>query len=563
MVRKTGYQLSLILSVLLILSGCSGAGDTALVGSGPPPPADTTAPSTPTNLTASATSSSQINLSWTASTDAVGVTGYRIYRAGTQIGTSATNSYSNTGLTASTAYSFAVSAYDAAGNNSAQSSSVSATTQAATDTTAPSTPTGLTATTISSSQINLSWAASTDAVGVTGYRIYRAGTQIGTSATNSYSNTGLTASTAYSYTVSAYDAAGNNSVQSGSVSATTGATASPPSTLGTVLLEDFSNGIPKNGANPPDDLFSPYLGADSSQTYGVTNGQFWNKGGPTDFYWHFFPYPYVWPTGFAQNYVKSGVFSPNTNRLRFKFMCNKDMPKRTDGGGSFDVGTYVKQKGDSQSNFQGNHFYHTFNPNLYANRWAIAELNSHPQHRVGTTGDPGVDPEWNNPTTGAPVHYFDGLTRWYFGNPNNTAMLNSTCYFDDFYFDTESDEPEDKVSTLVYTYSGSRYEVSWQSLPNVTISYNVRYSTASMKANGFLSGTDGGTVKNPGNDYLGTFWTSPAISESSTGMFVAIQPVGNSNFSEVYIPNFSGTQSGGGAQSMSFQNFYGPSVPVN
>ena len=92
------------------------------------PAGDTTAPSTPTNLTATAASPSQINLSWTASRDNVGVTGYKIFRGGVQIGTSATNSYSNTGLSPATAYSYTVSAYDAAGNNSAQSTSASATT---------------------------------------------------------------------------------------------------------------------------------------------------------------------------------------------------------------------------------------------------------------------------------------------------------------------------------------------------------------------------------------------------------------------------------------------------
>ncbi len=90
--------------------------------------ADTQAPTVPLNLSATAVSSSQINLSWTASTDNVGVTGYRIYRGGTQIGTSASNSYSDTGLSANTTYSYTVSAYDAAGNNSAQTSAVLATT---------------------------------------------------------------------------------------------------------------------------------------------------------------------------------------------------------------------------------------------------------------------------------------------------------------------------------------------------------------------------------------------------------------------------------------------------
>ena len=96
----------------------------------PPPAADTTPPSTPADLSATAVSSSQIDLWWSASTDDVGVTGYRVFRSGTQIATPTTNSYSDTGLSPSTAYTYTVQAYDAAGNNSAQSSSVSATTQA-------------------------------------------------------------------------------------------------------------------------------------------------------------------------------------------------------------------------------------------------------------------------------------------------------------------------------------------------------------------------------------------------------------------------------------------------
>ncbi len=94
-------------------------------------PSDTTAPSVPTSFSATAISSSQINLFWTASTDNTVVTGYKIYRGGTQVGTSATNSYSDTGLTADTLYSYTISAYDAAGNISSQSSSASATTQPA------------------------------------------------------------------------------------------------------------------------------------------------------------------------------------------------------------------------------------------------------------------------------------------------------------------------------------------------------------------------------------------------------------------------------------------------
>jgi len=108
---------------------------TVTVSNGPPP--DTTAPSVPTGLTATVVSSSQINLSWTGSTDNVGVTGYRIFRGGTQFATTSTTSYADTGLSASTTYSYNVAAFDAAGNVSAQSSPASATTPAPPDTTPP------------------------------------------------------------------------------------------------------------------------------------------------------------------------------------------------------------------------------------------------------------------------------------------------------------------------------------------------------------------------------------------------------------------------------------------
>src|SRR5213076_1948757 len=212
---------------------------TVTVSNGPPP--DTTPPSVPTGLTASAVSSSQINLSWAASSDNVGVSGYRVFRDGAQIATTSATSFPNTGLSPSTTYSYTVAAFDAAGNLSAQSSPASATTPAAADTAPPSVPTGLTASAVSSSQINLSWAASSDNVGVSGYRVFRDGTQIATTSTTSFTNnTGLSPSTTYTYAVAAFDAAGNLSAQSGPASATTPAAAdtTPP----TVSISSPANG---------------------------------------------------------------------------------------------------------------------------------------------------------------------------------------------------------------------------------------------------------------------------------------------------------------------------------
>ncbi len=90
---------------------------------------DTLPPSTPTNLAAAVVSSSQVNLSWNSSSDNVGVTGYRVYRNGIQIGTTANTFYNDTNLSPATTYQYSVSAYDAAGNGSAISGTVSATTQ--------------------------------------------------------------------------------------------------------------------------------------------------------------------------------------------------------------------------------------------------------------------------------------------------------------------------------------------------------------------------------------------------------------------------------------------------
>ncbi|WP_208629686.1 DUF7594 domain-containing protein [Paenibacillus ferrarius] len=89
---------------------------------------DTQAPTVPTGLTGTAASSSQINLNWSASSDNVGVTGYDVYRNGVFLKSVSGTSTSDTGLTASTAYSYYLKAKDAAGNVSAQSSSINVTT---------------------------------------------------------------------------------------------------------------------------------------------------------------------------------------------------------------------------------------------------------------------------------------------------------------------------------------------------------------------------------------------------------------------------------------------------
>jgi alpha-tubulin suppressor-like RCC1 family protein/chitodextrinase len=206
--------------------------------------ADTTAPSVPDGLVASAITPTSFTLTWTASTDNVTAQSalrYDVYRGGTLLGTTAAGvaTYSVTGLAPSTAYSMAVRARDTAvtPNNSAQSSALAVTTPA--DTTAPSVPAGLAASAITATSFTLTWSASTDNVTAQSalvYEVFRAGVSRGTTApgVTSLAITGLAPSTANSMTVRVRDTAAspNNSAQSSPLVVTTTADTTPPSVPG-------------------------------------------------------------------------------------------------------------------------------------------------------------------------------------------------------------------------------------------------------------------------------------------------------------------------------------------
>ena len=214
------------------------------------PGQDTQPPTAPTGLSATVVSASQINLAWTASTDNVGVTGYRVERClgggcsnFVQVSTPPSTSFNDTGLAASTSYSYRVRAADAAGNLSGYSSIQNATTQAGPDTQPPTVPSGLSASAVSASQVNLSWTASTDNVAVTGYRVERClgaacsnFVQVATPPGASFNDTGLAPATTYRYRVRAADAAANLSGYSSIQNATTQAPDTQPPTAPSGLL---------------------------------------------------------------------------------------------------------------------------------------------------------------------------------------------------------------------------------------------------------------------------------------------------------------------------------------
>ncbi|QMV40329.1 carbohydrate binding domain-containing protein [Cohnella cholangitidis] len=280
------------------------------------PVIDTQPPTVPTGLVTTGKTDTSVSLSWTASTDNVGVTGYNIVRDGTTIATTAATAYTVAGLSANTAYTFAVVAKDAEGNVSPSSNPVTVTTNTAgnevtiyykrgfatpyihyrpaggtwttspgvpipaseyaaynkitinigtatqleacfnngsgtwdsnnqqnylfgagtwtytptgiiqsgapiVDTQAPTVPTNVETQTVLATSISISWGASTDNVGVTGYEVFRNGTLVGTATGTTFTDTGLTPNTTYSYTVKGVDAAGNRSAESSAATAIT------------------------------------------------------------------------------------------------------------------------------------------------------------------------------------------------------------------------------------------------------------------------------------------------------------------------------------------------------
>lgn len=212
---------------------------------------DAQAPTAPSSLRTTGTTSSSIALAWNASTDNVGVTGYDIYRNSTLIGSvsGSTLTYTNTGLPAGTTYTYFVKAKDAAGNASPASNSISAATgTSGGDTQAPSVPSNLKVTGSTSSSISLSWTASTDNVGVTGYDVYK-GSSLAVSVSGTTATvTGLSAATTYSFTVKAKDAAGNVSAASAAVSGTT-ATGNTGGTLPKHTLTGYWQNFINNSSN--------------------------------------------------------------------------------------------------------------------------------------------------------------------------------------------------------------------------------------------------------------------------------------------------------------------------
>src|SRR6266571_3001564 len=213
MLRMKALLLLLAVTTVVVLTGCNGVGEAEPSnGVGTTPSTDTTPPSPPTGLTAAAAGSTGANLSWSASTDNVGVTGYIVRRNGVQVATPVTTSYADTGLSAATTYSYTVAARDAAGNISPNSATASVTTG-----NTPPPP---------SNSAGLAW----DAVivpNLSGYRVYfgtapgtylqPVGQGISVGNVTTYTVMGLASGTRYYFAVTDFDTLGQESSYSNEV----------------------------------------------------------------------------------------------------------------------------------------------------------------------------------------------------------------------------------------------------------------------------------------------------------------------------------------------------------
>lgn len=240
---------------------------------------DTTPPSTPSSLVSSALTSNSVQIDWAASIDNVGVTAYEVSKNGTVVAASVgTTSYTATGLSPQTAYSFTVRAKDAAGNWSAPSSVLSVTTPAIPDTTAPAGSISAPVSGATLSNTATITVAASDNIALDHIDFYRGGTTligsaIASGASGNFSlgwNTTTVTDGSYSLTAKIYDASGNSSTTS-AVSVTVTNVVTPPAdtTPPVVSVSYPSTGSTVSGVVA--------IGANATDNVGVTKVMFYRS----------------------------------------------------------------------------------------------------------------------------------------------------------------------------------------------------------------------------------------------------------------------------------------------
>jgi chitodextrinase len=172
----------------------------------PAAPADETAPTTPTQVSATAVDTSRVDVTWAPSADNLGISAYRVFRDSQLVSTVNSTVYTETGLAPGSTHAFTVQALDYSGNVSELSAPPAIATTPTEDLEPPSVPRNLVASAVYCTRVDLAWEPSVDDVAVTGYRILRDGAEVGMSHTNAFVDTGVAPLSRYGYAVEAVDA---------------------------------------------------------------------------------------------------------------------------------------------------------------------------------------------------------------------------------------------------------------------------------------------------------------------------------------------------------------------
>jgi len=441
---------------------------------------DTTAPTTPGSLLVSSVTATSVNLTWTASTDGVGVYGYHVERCTgaacsnfAQVSLPTSASLSNTGLSSSTTYRYRVRASDGAGNFSAYSSIVDATT--------------------SSGSGGLTYVLDNFENGM---RIVQPGESNPNLRTNwGYSCTGCTVSVGIT-TDQARD--------------------------GTHSLD-----VLKTAGGDLQFHFYTYIVGIPGWTEG------WNLISK------FANNPSLNPAGGSPPWPSPGQI----NRLRFWIRMPASMPQSAPAKHNFEFGTYIRCSTCGFAEDGGNHYYHFFDFYNAEGEWQQAIVDMHPDHQRGGFGNaewpdnPPTDPV----STG--YNYFDLMTRFYFDFPYTFVNNGDHVYIDgvEAYAELNPENTEQIRSlTGVYIPKTNELRLGWtrrkdqESSPN----FEVRYAFSDIHASGFTSATLAATV--PPNCCNGdnmTSYSTTGISVSGQSViYMAIRPVGATLFRQIAIP---------------------------
>lgn len=185
----------------------------ALVPISPAAAADTQAPSVPTGVSGTATSSTSITLRWNVATDNVAIDRYRVIRNGKAIGNSTNTTFTDRSVSGNTDYWYRIQTIDSSENVSVVSDFVQITTPARGAVGGPTQPTGLSGKT-ANGRVDLSWNPASAGAGVANYKITRSGKVVGTATSTNWTDTNVTPGNDYWYRITAVDNNGRSSTMS-------------------------------------------------------------------------------------------------------------------------------------------------------------------------------------------------------------------------------------------------------------------------------------------------------------------------------------------------------------